>query len=437
MFQTYRQTFRSGNPPAPKVMKDLYNSLFWYGFDPDETTTAADKTMFGGTKGKFNGLGLLRDINEGPKRRERRAPGEGRRRRRSDDDYYDEEEEEDDWEEDDYDEYRDDDDEEYEEMSELQDEEEWRNKNVRQIPPAASKRRPPARSQPSRSMPPLPAKDNNDSIKNFNDVLDITEETISYEDGRRDVRRDDRRDVRRDDRRDVRRDDRKDVRRDVRRKPSRMPTTRRRTKKTSVVSAWFDDDVGKEQGLTTRDENKRGDDDSDRASPIINLLDAVFQVDPDEVKSKADDYDRKLGLNKQNKNRGRSQVKRRTGYAYRVVEEDIDIKDSAEYGVDGESKPEMNIDETVIDVEASGSVQEIEEEDKQTRQKSWKEREQAYEQVPPKGVQAWGPEGDIGMDIFTFAVNDAKEEISAAKALIEKRMQLASDAECSLVEIKR
>ena len=184
---TYRQTFRSGNPPAPMIMKDLYDRLFWYGFDPDETTTAADKTMFGGTKGKFNGLGLLQDINEGPRRSERRRAG---RRRRLDDNYY---YEGDDDMEDEYVEYTEygDENDEYEEIFE---DEEWRNKNpVGQLPPAAYKdRKPPTRSQRLRSTSPLPTK-NDDSIKNFNDVLDLAEETISSEDERRDNRKNSRR----------------------------------------------------------------------------------------------------------------------------------------------------------------------------------------------------------------------------------------------------
>lgn len=52
-----RSTFRSGTPAPPPAIGDFYNQLFWYGIDEDESP--ADKTMFGGTKGKFNGLAYL------------------------------------------------------------------------------------------------------------------------------------------------------------------------------------------------------------------------------------------------------------------------------------------------------------------------------------------------------------------------------------------
>jgi hypothetical protein len=80
-----RTTFRSGIPEPPPPVKDLYDRLFWYGFDPAGDDSPADKTMFGGTKGKFNGLAYLNDGG-------RRMPPEQRRRRPRDpldeEDYY-------------------------------------------------------------------------------------------------------------------------------------------------------------------------------------------------------------------------------------------------------------------------------------------------------------------------------------------------------------
>jgi len=55
------KSFRSGMPTPPNPLKQLYDRLFWYGFNPDESiTSSADRTMFGGTRGKFNGLEVLR-----------------------------------------------------------------------------------------------------------------------------------------------------------------------------------------------------------------------------------------------------------------------------------------------------------------------------------------------------------------------------------------
>ncbi|KAL3797426.1 hypothetical protein HJC23_010552 [Cyclotella cryptica] len=53
-------SFRTGAPPPPRPIKDFYNKLFWFGFDPS-TTRPTDRTMFGGTRGKFNAMELLRD----------------------------------------------------------------------------------------------------------------------------------------------------------------------------------------------------------------------------------------------------------------------------------------------------------------------------------------------------------------------------------------
>lgn len=71
-----RSSFRSGGPSPPRPIKGFYDKLFWFGFDPD-VTRPTDRTMFGGTRGKFNALDLLRDREE---RQQRRMMREMRRR---------------------------------------------------------------------------------------------------------------------------------------------------------------------------------------------------------------------------------------------------------------------------------------------------------------------------------------------------------------------
>ena len=61
--QLNRSSFRSGAPPPPRPIKQFYDKLFWFGFDPD-VTSPTDRTMFGGTRGKFNALDLLSDREE-------------------------------------------------------------------------------------------------------------------------------------------------------------------------------------------------------------------------------------------------------------------------------------------------------------------------------------------------------------------------------------
>ena len=63
-----RSSFRSGGPSPPRPVKGFYDKLFWFGFDPD-VTRPTDRTMFGGTRGKFNALDLLRDRDERQQRR--------------------------------------------------------------------------------------------------------------------------------------------------------------------------------------------------------------------------------------------------------------------------------------------------------------------------------------------------------------------------------
>jgi hypothetical protein len=65
-----KSSIRSGaGPKPPPPLMDFYNRLFWYGLDPSDDVSGeyeneADsekRTMFGGTKGKFNGLSFLSD----------------------------------------------------------------------------------------------------------------------------------------------------------------------------------------------------------------------------------------------------------------------------------------------------------------------------------------------------------------------------------------
>ena len=74
----------TGLQSPPKPAKDFYERLFWYGFDVDESEGVGDKTVFGGTKGKFNGLSYLTASERGSDRRI--LPPS----RRTDDRYYDE-----------------------------------------------------------------------------------------------------------------------------------------------------------------------------------------------------------------------------------------------------------------------------------------------------------------------------------------------------------
>ena len=73
-----RSSFRTGGPSPPRPIKGFYDKLFWFGFDPD-VTRPTDRTMFGGTRGKFNALDLLRDRDERQQRRMMREMRRGGR----------------------------------------------------------------------------------------------------------------------------------------------------------------------------------------------------------------------------------------------------------------------------------------------------------------------------------------------------------------------
>lgn len=77
-----RSSFRSGAPPPPRPVKQFYDKLFWFGFDPD-VTRPTDRTMFGGTRGKFNAMDLLSDREERQRMRYGGGGGGGRMTRRS------------------------------------------------------------------------------------------------------------------------------------------------------------------------------------------------------------------------------------------------------------------------------------------------------------------------------------------------------------------
>jgi hypothetical protein len=88
-----RSKLSSGGQGPPAPIKDLYEQLFWSGFDPDDSDEVGDKTVFGGTKGKFNGLSYLLSAEEGKAQNRNRLPASKRNYEKSYDDYDDDDEE--------------------------------------------------------------------------------------------------------------------------------------------------------------------------------------------------------------------------------------------------------------------------------------------------------------------------------------------------------
>lgn len=418
--KTQRKTFRSGNPPPPNIIKEFYDRLFWYGFDPDETTSAADRTMFGGTRGKFDGLGLLQYIeeeqsssrNKGVRGNRKRLNAIIKGQKTPKDDFYDNG----------YD----------DEWFDYGDADNYNDDNV-VIP--ANKR------NISRQRKSSNLKDD------FDDEYDLDYDS-----------------------------------------KGESTVGRRKSRKTKRldVSNWFqEDDYDEEEEEYIIDANSNeSPKEGGTLSPIVNILDSVFQIDANQVKYQAEDYNRRLGLDGKTRFRtsnssssssytatgtttttttGRvydtEPKKRRKGYAYRYVTTDkarqemddsswLDqstVMDDVNAELKTTNKTEQETD--VIDVDATVQIdssttrqnkQSLENGRKQKEQ-SWEERAAAYERVPPKGILAWGPEGEIegGIDARTYAAKKAMEEIFTARTLFEKKETIVTEAERELLQLKK
>ena len=405
----------SGLGEPPRVLKDLYDQLFWYGFDADDTADVGDKTAFGGTKGKFNGFNYIlpeqsqeSSSRSGASRRPpmdsaRRLPPsetgnrgaitrdyDARRRRAADMDYYDDDEEED--YESDY--YSDD--------------------------SSSRKRRP---LSPSLYKPPT---DETSVRKNrMDDNYYEDDYDDDYDDGDEDYERynGDYRNTRR--------------------------TSRRRN------SARFDgeDDEYMDRRSGGRRRRRQQYRSSNNEWSPLNMIESFLGLDRDEMNYKADMYDAKMGLGKRRRRDGRRrslpQQQRRSprddpgrpGYAYRYEAEDDDDE-------------VLDVDLAYDDVDDVGSgaeapsrsaarrrqLQELSDAKakpkRKTKEQTWEERQIAMERVPPANVVAWGPAGELAMSAREKAFLDAQEDIETARRKLNAMKQKESEAKDEISVLK-
>lgn len=391
-----KTTFRSGTPSPPKAMEDLYNRIFWYGFDPAETSSPADRTVFGGTKGKFNGLAYLEEgggVRPSDKRERRIRPrnrdfdennGESDRED-IDDDYYETD------------------------SSSYQDEERPTTQYRQPVTPPYDPPRPMPRAPTSVPVSPRREKRRAPRDRGYqDDAIDDDSE------GRRRAPRN--RDYEDEDDDDNDDDDYEDAGDWV----------------SSKVSSWFNSDQEEEEDEEMEKEGsrrgrKKRRPDSSSSSPF-KILDVFFGLNRDRLGEKAEMYDRQMGLrnnedwSRATKEKPRRQ--RRKGYAYPYVDED-EAPPVADYGVVGDEEP---IPDTTSDDAAPKAKEGDKTEQKEPapkRQLSWEERALAVERVPPAGIKAWGPTGDLGMDVRTKAISDALEDIiGATREVTEKESKV-------------
>jgi hypothetical protein len=328
-----RTTFRSGTPAPPGAMKDLYDRIFWFGIeeeDGDWVPKSYDKTVFGGTRGKFNALSYLEDGYDArppPRRIKRRLPPE-------DGDEDDEISMDDNYDED----YGDDDD------------------IPRREAPRGRRGRDPSFDFDERSSNrQRQNRRGNDRVSGEASSWFVEDDAPDYVD--------------------------QDDFEEERRRPSRQG----RQKKSN-------------------------------GNPIVNFLDGLLDMDREDMEARAELYEQNVGRRPKPQERA---PRRRPGNAYRFDDDDFNDADDED-------------DDIVVDVEIEEETDaQQEEEATPTKPRmSREERSRRLDRVPPAGVAAWGPSGDLGIDARTQAMLDGLEELRAARAqlaLKTERAKLARD----------
>jgi hypothetical protein len=402
-----RTTFRSGTPPPPAPIRDLYNRLFWYGFDPSDeaSTSPADPTMFGGTKGKFNGLAYLGDGGATMDRPMRRPRNKRIAEMAVDDDYDDNDDDDDEYFEDTY---------EYDSDNSDAWEVTRKDGNQRDDGRATSRERPPP---PQPRAPVTPPFDPPMFMRS-----PPTE--VPYPPANSKARR-------------------------RKRPPSARGGGNGRDWVSREVSSWFgpgdgDDDTnsyggdgdeekdrggerGREASRGRRSDRRRS---SEPSWSLFGAVESFLGLDRMDMDARALEYDRKMGIERGRNREGRQRRRqpgqdpmsstfgpsrrreRRKGYAYRYEDDDG-------------TPPIAEVDASPVEDDEAGTVEADATKEpapaSSDTEMSWEERALAVERVPPSGIPAWGPTGDLGIDARTKAILDALEDIQLAKEVVSER----------------
>jgi hypothetical protein len=438
-------TFQSGELPVPPPVKEIYNRLFWYGFDPaDSDGGVADKTVFGGTKGKFNGLEFLKDGQEAlwqaernrtprnssggsttPPRRRLPPPANTNPTFRTDDrrnGYYDttrNEEENDTFSEDDNGDSYDNEDDEYYDTT----------KPSAQVPFRPSPIKPPEEKPYPRRDPPIAQRQRRQRQSPQGSYFegadyDVEDETQADYGSRR-----------------------------------RQRQRQRQGSETGdwvakQVSSWFgggedsnrmnpDEPMDDESNVGRRRRRRQQD---SEWSPM-NVINTFLGVDREKMANQAELYNQNMGLGgatrgsrpgRSNNRRTESagsrsgeSSQRRPGYAYRYNPEDEEETgkiDPAATAYDVEAEPDVEGVRGATRTTRKEGEKDVAEPLRE-RERSWEERQLAVERIPPN-VVAWGPSGEIGMDARTKAILDALEDVQTARQKVdikEKKEVLARE----------
>ena len=422
-------------PPPPVPVRNLYDRLFWYGFDPAESEGGVgDKTVFGGTKGKFSGLSFLQDgedaIREERSRVPRTSSSSGTGRGRSSSYRYlppsrlsPEQEQQSD----EYDNYDQEEEGAYYEEEDSDDDNDYGGISV--------------------TMERIGSRQNDTSDMVMPDDGYRSSRSRRERRGRQEERRPARSSARRQQRR-RRRDEERGGRREYDRyggidDDGNVDNDNWVSKQ---VSSWFDDDDSDRDnryGDDTDDEydgnvfgdsrrggnrRRRRKEESGEWSPM-DAVNTFLGINNEQMKYQAAMYDEKMGLNRSTRNGRRTSrnrpsrppnsMRRRPGYAYRY-NPDEDEEETSDTAVDA-------YDVTAEPVESEGQQTTKESQIKQDsnpspleKERSWEERAIAAERVPPI-VPAWGPSGALGIDARTKAIQDALEDVQTARQKVETK----------------
>lgn len=178
------------------------------------------------------------------------------------------------------------------------------------------------------------------------------------------------------------------------------------------------EDIDDDLGDTNFEARRRRRNQESEWSPF-NVLDVFFGVNRDQMKGQADEYNAKMGIGEARSRRRKLEraSPRRPGYTYRYndggyepLAADVDIS----------AEPFQNDTNVASIASKDRRQYEKDQERKPRRvERTWEERALAVEQVPPPAIPAWGPSGGLGMDSRSKAVLDAIEDIQTARQKLE------------------
>mmetsp|Transcript_18502 Transcript_18502/g.27960 ORF Transcript_18502/g.27960 Transcript_18502/m.27960 type:complete len:505 (-) Transcript_18502:1358-2872(-) len=159
-------------------------------------------------------------------------------------------------------------------------------------------------------------------------------------------------------------------------------------------------------------------------NPITDFIDNVFGIDRDEINMKADEYEQLMGRRPSRTRERRPSAVSSSRRKYRDGDS-VDSWDEEEQLVEDE----IILDQDVALKATDNTDSEVDEENiddsngKKLLEMSMEERARRLERVPPDDIPAWGPTGDLGIDIRTKMMMDAMDDLRSIRSKVTEREQ--------------